>query len=151
MLTADGPRVLEFNARFGDPETQVLMPRLRADLLELLAAAADNDLAGADATLAEDAAVTVVLAAPGYPARSDHAGAEISGIEAAEAAGALVFHGGTAVRNGATVTSGGRILSVGATGASVSEARDRAYAAVELIEFEGMQYRTDIAAVAAGV
>jgi phosphoribosylamine--glycine ligase len=147
MITADGPKVLEFNARFGDPETQVLMPRLEGDLLQLLFACAVGDLSGSSARLGEDAAVTVVLAAPDYPARSDFAGAEISGIAAAEAAGALVFHGGTAVRNGTVVTNGGRILSVTATGPTVTDARDAAYAAVDLISFEGVQYRRDIARV----
>ena len=113
MLTADGPRVLEFNARFGDPETQVLLPRLEGDLLAALAAAAAGDVAG-DARRARpsSAAVTVVLAGPDYPARSDYDGAPIEGIAEAEAGGALVFHGGTALRDGALVTSGGRILSV---------------------------------------
>ena len=150
MITADGPKVLEFNARFGDPETQVLMPRLEGDLLELLLGAALGDLSGAEVSLAEDAAVTVVLAAPDYPARSDYAGAAIKGVENAEAAGALVFHGGTAVRDGTVVTSGGRILSVTGTGTTVADARARAYAAVELITFDGVQYRQDIAAVAGG-
>ena len=145
MITADGPKVLEFNARFGDPETQVLMPRLEGDLLQLLFACAVGDLSGSSARLGDDAAATVVLAAPDYPARSDYAGAEITGIAAAQATGALVFHGGTAVRNGTVVTNGGRILSVTATAPSVAEARDRAYAAVDLISFDGMQYRRDIA------
>jgi phosphoribosylamine--glycine ligase len=147
MITEDGPKVLEFNARFGDPETQVLMPRLEGDLLQLLFACAVGDLSGSSARLGDDAAVTIVLAAPDYPARSDFAGAEIEGIAAAEAAGALVFHGGTAVRNGTVVTNGGRILSVTATGATVTDARDRAYAAVDLITFDGVQYRRDIARV----
>ena len=147
MITEDGPKVLEFNARFGDPETQVLMPRLEGDLLQLLYACAIGDLSGSSARLGDDAAVTVVLAAPDYPARSDFAGAEIEGIAAAEAAGALVFHGGTAVRNGTMVTNGGRILSVTGTGPTVSDARDRAYAAVDLISFDGVQYRRDIARV----
>ncbi len=147
MITADGPKVLEFNARFGDPETQVLMPRLEGDLLQVLFACAVGDLSGSPARLGDDAAVTVVLAAPDYPARSDFAGAEIEGIAAAEAAGALVFHGGTAVRDGTVVTNGGRILSVTATGPTVGEARDRAYAAVDLISFDGMKYRKDIAGV----
>src|SRR5439155_1093727 len=107
MITADGPKVLEFNARFGDPETQVLMPRLEGDLLQLLFACAIGDLSGSSARLGDDAAVTVVLAAADYPARSDFAGAEIDGIAAAQADGALVFHGGTAVRNGTVVTNGG--------------------------------------------
>jgi phosphoribosylamine--glycine ligase len=147
MITPDGPKVLEFNARFGDPQTQVLMPRLEGDLLQLLFACAVGDLSGSSARLGDDAAVTVVLAAPDYPERSDFAGAEIGGIAAAEAAGALVFHGGTAVRNGTVVTNGGRILSVTGTGPTVSEARAHAYAAVDLISFDGVQYRRDIARV----
>jgi phosphoribosylamine--glycine ligase len=147
MITADGPKVLEFNARFGDPETQVLLPRLQGDLLQLLFACAVGDLSGSTARLGDDAAVTVVLAAPDYPARSDFAGAEIEGIGAAEASGALVFHGGTAVRDGTVVTNGGRILSVTSTGPTVNDARDRAYAAVDLISFDGAQYRRDIARV----
>jgi phosphoribosylamine--glycine ligase len=147
MITPDGPKVLEFNARFGDPETQVLMPRFEGDLLQLLFACAVGDLSGSSARLSDDAAVTVVLAAPDYPARSDFAGAEIEGIAAAEATGALVFHGGTAVRNGTVVTNGGRILSVTATAPTVNDARDRAYAAVDLISFNGVQYRRDIARV----
>src|SRR5215217_728532 len=111
MITDDGPRVLEFNARFGDPETQVLMPRVEGDLLESLAAAATGELTGVETSLRCDAAVTVVLAAPGYPDRSDSAGAAIDGVDAAEDTGALVFHGATALRDGRLVTNGGRILS----------------------------------------
>ena len=145
MITADGPKVLEFNARFGDPETQVLMPRLQGDLLELLFACAVGDASGSVVALDDEAAVTVVLAAPDYPDRSDYTGVPIDGIGAAEATGALVFHGGTAVRNDVVVTHGGRILSVTATGRKVSDARERAYQAVELISFEGARYRRDIA------
>jgi len=146
MITADGPKVLEFNARFGDPETQVLMPRLQGELLELLFACAVGDASGSRVvTLEDEAAVTVVLAAPDYPARSDYTGVRIDGIPAAEATGALVFHGGTAVRDGVVVTHGGRILSVTATGRTVSAARDRVYEAVDLISFEGALYRRDIA------
>jgi phosphoribosylamine---glycine ligase len=148
MLTADGPRVLEFNARFGDPETQVLAPRLEGDLLEALAAAARGNAAESLREGAE-AAVTVVLAGPDYPARSDYAGAPISGIAEAEAAGAIVFHGGTAMRDGTLLTNGGRILSVTGTGPTVAEARRLAYKGVERVSFEGMRFRTDIAAVAA--
>jgi phosphoribosylamine--glycine ligase len=150
MITADGPKVLEFNARFGDPETQVLLPRLEGDLLELLTAAAHGDLGGTTLAQTEEAAVTVVLAGPDYPARSDYAGASISGLAEAEATGALIFHGGTAIRDGGVVTNGGRILSVTGTGPTVAAARDRAYAAVELISFPGAQFRRDIAAVAGG-
>jgi phosphoribosylamine---glycine ligase len=150
MLTDDGPKVLEFNARFGDPETQVLLPRIDGDLLELLHSTAVGDLSSAEPPLAVDAAVTVVLAGAGYPARSDDAGAPIAGLEAAEATGALVFHGGTAVRDGTVVTNGGRILSVTGTGTSVAAARAQAYAAVELLSFEGMQFRRDIGAPSGG-
>jgi phosphoribosylamine--glycine ligase len=146
MLTPE-PKVLEFNARFGDPETQVLMPRFDGDLLLALFAAAGGDLSGVEFGMRDEAAVTVVIAAPDYPARSDYAGAEIAGIAAAEANGALVFHGGTAVRDGAVVTNGGRILSVTAGGETIGDARSRAYDAVELISFDGAQYRKDIAHV----
>ncbi len=148
MLTADGPSVLEFNARFGDPETQVLMPRLTGDLLEALAAAAHGDLSGISLGTSNEAAVTVILAAPDYPGRSDYAGIAIEGLGSAEAAGALVFHSGTAARDGRVVTNGGRILSVTGIGPTLVEARDRAYASVELVSFEGAQFRRDIAAVA---
>lgn len=148
MLTNDGPRVLEFNARFGDPETQVLMPRLEGDLLAALAAAARGNAADGLGEGA-NAAVTVVLAGPDYPARSDYAGAPITGIAEAEAAGAIVFHAGTAVRDGTLVTNGGRILSVTGTGPTVAEARRVAYEGVERVSFEGMRFRTDIAAAAA--
>ncbi len=148
MLTADGPKVLEFNARFGDPETQVLMPRLTGDLLEALAAAACGDLSGISLGTSSEAAVTVILAAPDYPDRSDYSGIPIDGLESAEATGALVFHSGTAARDGRVVTNGGRILSVTGTGPTLTEARDRAYASVDLVSFEGVQFRHDIAAVA---
>jgi phosphoribosylamine--glycine ligase len=146
MLTADGPRVLEFNARFGDPETQVLMPRIEGDLLAALTATATGQLAGAALGESPDAAVTVVLA--GYPARSDYAGAPIDGIDTAEAAGALVFHGGTAARDGRVVTNGGRILSVTATGPTLADARSHAYAAVGHVTFAGVRYRRDIGELA---
>ncbi|HZQ82193.1 MAG TPA: phosphoribosylamine--glycine ligase [Gaiellaceae bacterium] len=150
MLTESGPRVLEFNARFGDPETQVLMPRIDGDLLELLTAAAHGDLAGVASPLNGDAAVTVVVAGPDYPARSDYAGAAIDGLDDAAATGAVVFHGGTAVRDGRLVTNGGRILSVTATAGTVASARERAYAAVQMISFDGAQHRTDIGAAIDG-
>ena len=148
MLTDSGPRVLEFNARFGDPETQSIVPRIEGDLLEALAATANGDLAGIEVVVSEDAAVTVVVAGAGYPAGSD-AGTTIDGIGDAEATGALVFHAGTALRGERLVTNGGRILGVTGTGGTLAEARERAYAACELIHFEGMQYRRDIARDAA--
>ena len=148
MLTETGPRVLEFNCRFGDPETQSILPRLEGDLLDALTAAARGDLDGVALTAGERAAVTVVLAAADYPERGDH-GSAISGVEAAEAAGALVFHAGTALYGNELVTSGGRILDVTATGSSLAEARELAYAACERIRFAGARFRTDIALAAA--
>jgi phosphoribosylamine--glycine ligase len=148
MLCEDGPRVLEFNCRFGDPETQAILPRLDGDLLGALAAAARGDLAGVALGTREDAAVTVVLAAHDYPAGGD-SGSPIEGIAEAEAAGAFVFHAGTALRGGTLVTNGGRILDVTALGATVGEARARAYAAAESIRFEGVRFRRDIAVEAA--
>jgi phosphoribosylamine--glycine ligase len=150
MLTPDGPRVLEFNARFGDPETQVLLPRLEDDLLEALAAAARGDLAGATLEVSADAAVTVVVASADYPARGD-AGTPIRGLPEAAEAGGLVFHAGTALREGELVTNGGRILNVTGVGPTVASARERAYDAVGKISFEGMRYRADIAATGVGV
>jgi phosphoribosylamine---glycine ligase len=145
MLTEDGPRVLEFNCRFGDPETQSVLPRLEGDLLEALAAAAAGDLRGVSLAAADGAAVTVVLAAGDYPKRGD-TGTAIVGVEDAEATGALVFHAGTALNNGRLVTNGGRILNVTALGESIADARDAAYAAAGRIHFDGMRYRSDIAA-----
>jgi phosphoribosylamine---glycine ligase len=146
ILTADGPRVLEFNCRFGDPETQSLVPRLEGDLLQWLAASARGDLSSMLVEVADAAAVTVVLAAGSYPASGD-VGSPIEGIADAEGVGALVFHAGTALNGDQLVTNGGRILSVTATGPSVTAARERAYEACELISFPGMRYRGDIAAV----
>src|SRR5262249_8203858 len=149
MLTDDGPRVLEFNARFGDPETQALVPRLEGDLLEALAAAA-NGRAVDTLREADDAAVTVVLTGPEYPERSDYSGAPIEGVDEVEEGGALAFQGGPAVRNGRLVTNGGRILSVTALAPELDEARRRAYDAVEQVRFEGVRFRRDIAAVSSG-
>jgi phosphoribosylamine--glycine ligase len=146
MITADGPRVLEFNARLGDPETQVLMPRISGDLLGALAAAASGDLSGTDLALDDRAAVTVVLTSPDYPRRSDYPGLPITGLADAARTGALVFQGGTAARDGRVITRGGRILSVTATADTIPAARDRAYEAVELVSFEGARFRRDIAA-----
>jgi phosphoribosylamine--glycine ligase len=145
MLTEDGPRVLEYNCRFGDPETQSLLPRLDGDLLETLAAAATGSLGGVTLAATESAAVTIVLAGGEYPQRGD-SGSPITGIEQAEASGALVFHAGTALHDGGLVTNGGRILNVTALGDSVASARDAAYTAAAHIHFPGMQYRSDIAA-----
>jgi phosphoribosylamine--glycine ligase len=147
MLTEDGPRVLEFNCRFGDPETQSVLPRIDGDLLPLLWGAATGELRE-EAAVADVAAVTVVLAGAGYPERSD-SGTPIHGVDEAEATGALVFHAGTALHDGELVTSGGRVLAVAATGDDVAAARSLAYDAAGRISFKGMQRRGDIALAAA--
>ncbi len=147
MLTGDGPKVLEFNCRFGDPETQSILPRLEGDFLDALAAAAAGELEGVELTVADEAAVTVVLAGADYPDRSDR-GAAIEGVDAAEATGALVFHAGTALHGDQLVTNGGRILAVTGTGATVADARDHAYAGCDLISFTGARFRRDIALAA---
>jgi phosphoribosylamine--glycine ligase len=145
MIGPDGPKVLEFNARFGDPETQAVLPRLRSDLAELfLAAGEPGGLAGAQAEFADEWAVTLVLASAGYP-ESSSKGDVIHGLEEA-AAIAEVTHAGTAERDGEIVTAGGRVLNVTGLGADPAEARDRAYDAASRISFDGMQIRTDIAA-----
>ena len=146
MLTPDGPKVLEYNVRFGDPEAQVLIPRLGTHVADLLLAAAEGRLAGKSLPSDAPAAVTVVLAAAGYPA-APRTGDEIHGL--ASAAGhpdVLVFHAGTRADGDAVRTAGGRVLAVTGLGASVAQARTRAYAAAAAIEFDGMQLRTDIAA-----
>ena len=150
MLTPTGPKVLEFNVRFGDPETQVVLPRLEGDLAALLAEAA----AGALATtprFAPDPAVCVVLASEGYP-ESPRTGDPIAGIDsAARLPGVTVFHAGTArdTTGGDVVTAGGRVLGITAVGATLDEARRRAYAGVAAIDWPGMQHRSDIAHTAA--
>ncbi len=146
MLTSDGPRVLEFNCRFGDPETQSLVPRLEGDLLDALAASAGGDLLGVELSVSRQSAVTVVLAGGDYPERGD-SGTPIEGVDAAEEAGALVFHAGTALQDGRLVTNGGRILNVTGLGDSLASARAAAYEAVMRIHFAGMRYRKDIAHV----
>ncbi|HEY8640348.1 MAG TPA: phosphoribosylamine--glycine ligase [Solirubrobacterales bacterium] len=145
MLTADGPRVLEFNVRFGDPETQAVLPRLRSDLLDLcLACREPGGLAGSAASFTDDWAVTVVLASAGYP-ESSSKGDVISGLDEA-AAIAEVLHAGTAERDGGIVTAGGRVLNVTGLGPTPAAARERAYDAAGRISFDGLQMRSDIAA-----
>jgi phosphoribosylamine--glycine ligase len=145
MIGPDGPKVLEFNTRFGDPETQAVLPRLRSDLVDLcLATREPGGLAGVEAEFGDDWAVTLVLASAGYP-ESSSKGDEIRGLDAA-AELAEIAHAGTAERDGRVVTAGGRVLNVTALGTTPAEARDRAYDAARRIEFDGMQMRTDIAA-----
>jgi len=150
MLTPDGPKLLEYNCRFGDPESQVVLPRLSSDLVDLLLAAADGDIGPRTPTFGGDAAVCVVTACPGYP-EAPRTGAIIEGLDVAAAApDTLVFCAGVDRDvEGRLVTAGGRVLNVVGMGASIAAARERAYASVREISFAGMQYRHDIAAAAA--
>jgi phosphoribosylamine--glycine ligase len=144
MITAQGPRVLEFNARFGDPETQVLMARLRSDIVPVLKAVADGELGDTRLEWAKEPAVCVVLAARGYPGEVE-TGAEIEGVDAlADEKDVMVFHAATARRDGRLVTVGGRVLGVTALGANLEQAIERAYEAAARVRFDGMHYRHDI-------
>jgi phosphoribosylamine--glycine ligase len=142
MLTADGPKLIEYNARFGDPECQVLMMRLESDLVTLMLACATGELGGVEVALREETALTVVMAAKGYPGTPEKGGAIALGD--GKDANAKVFHAGTALKDGALVANGGRVLAVTATGASVTEAQARAYAAVDAISFPTGFCRRDI-------
>ena len=150
ILTDDGPKVLEFNCRFGDPETQAIFPLLVDDLLPVLAQAAAGRIEDEDLAVDDRASITVVLAAAGYP-EAPEPGVAIRGIEKAEASGALVFHAGTALHGNRVTSEGGRVLNVSATASDVSEAREAAYRAVEVIDFPGSQHRRDIGASAVRV
>jgi phosphoribosylamine--glycine ligase len=146
MITADGPRVLEFNCRFGDPEAQAVIPRLESDLAELLLACVEGNLAPYRPRWSPEACACVVMAARGYPEEAER-GKEVAGLEDAARSGRVqVFHAGTAIRGGKVVTSGGRVLGVSALGDGIAAARRSAYRAVERISFDGMHYRTDIGA-----
>ena len=150
MLTDAGPRLVEYNCRFGDPEAQVVMPRLTSDLAEILLATVEGRLDEVEAEWSDDCCVCVVVASGGYPGSYDK-GKPISGLEAAEALdGVIVFHAGTALREGVVVTNGGRVLGVTALGAGFPETIERAYEAVDLIEFEGATCRRDIGRRAMG-
>ena len=144
MITKNGPRLVEYNCRFGDPEAQVLMPRLKSDLLTALLAARDGVLSGFDLRWREDAALTVVMASKGYPGAYEK-GHEIFGLDAAASLpGITLFHAGTERRDGKILAIGGRVLNVTATGRDVAEAQRRAYEAVSRIHWEGSFYRSDI-------
>ncbi|GIP38948.1 phosphoribosylamine--glycine ligase [Paenibacillus sp. J31TS4] len=145
MLTEQGPKTIEFNARFGDPETQVLLPRLETDLLEIVLATLDGTLGDLDIRWSDEAAVCVILASGGYP-ESYPKGLPITGL--AEVKDALVFHAGTARKDGEIVTDGGRVLGVVGRGRDIAEARQAAYAEADKIRFEGKHCRTDIASKA---
>ena len=148
MITEDGARVLEFNCRFGDPETQVLLPRMKSDLLTLLEATINGKIDNYSIEWEQRPAVTVVLASGGYPGKYE-TGKSISGLdEAAKLDGVQIFHAGTKQLNGEIVTAGGRVLAVTALGSTIAEARSRAYEAVARIHFENCHYRRDIALTA---
>ncbi len=144
MLTAKGPKVLEYNARFGDPEAQVVIPRMESDILDLFDACIDGTLDQTELAFADNAAVCVVLASRGYPLKYEK-GFEIRGLEAFEGSKErFVFHAGTAFKDGRIVTNGGRVLGVTALGSTLKQARENAYAAAQLIEFENKYSRSDI-------
>src|SRR6185295_8544020 len=148
MLTKDGPKVLEFNARFGDPETQVYLTRLKNDLVELLDASVSGTLADHELKWSPTASVCVVMASGGYPG-SYAKGKVIAGLEAANALpNTKVFHAGTASKDGQIVTNGGRVLGVTAVARDLKAAQAAAYSAVEKIQFDGAHFRRDIAAKA---
>lgn len=144
MITADGPKLIEYNVRFGDPECEVLMPRLKSDIAPALLAACDGVLNAVDLRWSDEVALTVVMAAKGYPGTPEK-GSVIKGIDkAATQKDVLVFHAGTQVKGEEIVANGGRVLNVVALGRSVSEAQGKAYAAVDLIDWPGGFCRRDI-------
>ena len=146
MITAEGPKVLEYNVRMGDPEAQPIVMRLRSDLCELLMTSLEGQLGAVDVRWSPNPAVCVVLASKGYPAKPE-TGKEITGVEAAESLGGVkVFHAGTVFRDGQLLTSGGRVLGVTASAADLPTTIEQAYAAVGKINFDGMHYRRDIGA-----
>jgi len=146
MMTSDGPKVLEYNCRFGDPETQAVLPRLRSDILELLEGATrPGGLQDVEVEWSDEWAVTVVLASGGYP-ESSSTGDEIRGLRSIDSLEVELLHAGTAERDGRLVTAGGRVLNITGIGSTPAEARERAYSAAERVQFDGKQMRTDIAA-----
>lgn len=144
MMTESEPKLLEFNVRFGDPETQVVLPRIKDDLLELLLSASEGKLNKKELSLKEEVCVTVVATSQGYPS-SYKKGFEITGLREAEDTGAVIFHAGTNKENSKIVTSGGRVLNVTALGKNLEEAREKSYRALSFIKFEGINFRRDIA------
>jgi phosphoribosylamine--glycine ligase len=146
MITDKGPKVIEYNARFGDPETQVVLPRLASDLVDIFLAAVEGRLHECEVQWKKDAAVCVIMASEGYPGTYPK-GKEITGLPA-NTEELIVFHAGTAEKEGRIVTNGGRVLGVTALGADLYQAQQKAYEAVRSISFEGAHYRTDIGAKA---
>jgi len=145
MITKDGPKVVEFNVRFGDPEAQVILPRLQNDLLEILEASTAGGLSSIKLTWKQDACVCVIAASGGYPGEYK-TGFPISGLKSG--ANDMVFHAGTKIVGTNLVTNGGRVLNVSSLGESLTQARTRAYERLQNIHFEKMHYRTDIASKA---
>jgi len=144
MFTAyNSPKSLEFNARFGDPETQVILPRLKTDLVDIMLAVVNNNLGNMEVEWSDDACVGVVLASGGYPG-SYKTGFPITGLDGLDKE-IMVFHAGTRLESGQVLTSGGRVLTLAATGKTLAEARERVYANIPRIHFEGCHYRNDIA------
>jgi phosphoribosylamine--glycine ligase len=144
MLTPSGPKLIEYNVRLGDPEAQTLLPRLRSDLLAALLAACDGELRHFSIEQAPLTAVSVVMAARGYPGAYE-TGTQIDGlVEAAKVPRAAIFHAGTDIRDGHVVSAGGRVLTVCGTGPDIASARDAAYRAVAAVQWEGGIFRTDI-------
>ena len=145
MLTEKGPRVLEYNVRFGDPETQPIMVRMKSDIVDLFQACLDGTLDQATLEWYDEAAVCVIIASGGYPASSEK-GVPIHGLDTVAEEEAIVFHSGTALKDDQIVTNGGRVLGVTAKDTTIKGAIDKAYAAVEKISFDHMQFRRDIGA-----
>ena len=144
MLTPDGPKVIEYNARFGDPETQVVLPRLKTDLVTIIESVIDGTLENVDIQWSKEAAACVVMASGGYPVKYEK-GKVITGLdENGQLPGVTVYHAGTAEKDGCLVTSGGRVLGVTALAPTLDEALQKAYEAVEKIHFDGAHYRRDI-------
>jgi phosphoribosylamine--glycine ligase len=148
MVTDEGPRVIEFNARFGDPEAETLLPLLETDLLEIMLAIANGTLHNLDVRWRDEATITVMLASGGYPGAYE-TGKRIDGFDALDR-DVIVFHAGSRRESNGFATNGGRVLGITTTGATLAEAREKAYRNIERISFEGMHYRTDIGAVASG-
>ena len=143
MLTPKGPKVIEYNCRFGDPETQVVLPRLKTDIMDIFEAINNETLADLDIEWSDEACTCVIMASGGYP-KSYPKGIEITGLTEGQADGVTVYHAGTAIKDGALVTSGGRVLGVTALGATLEDALAKSYCAVEKISFDGAHYRKDI-------
>ncbi len=143
MLTPKGPKVIEYNCRFGDPETQVVLPRLKTDIIDIFEAINNGTLSELDIEWSDEACACVIAASGGYP-KSYPKGLEITGLENGQLSGVTVYHAGTAIKDGKLVTSGGRVLGVTALGADLAQALDKAYAVLEQIHFDNMHFRHDI-------